>query len=640
MPDDQTTNNPATSDASDAAALADLENNPELANLDFSLPNPEIEYATPSAYIDPDLPTTPTSIDTPEEPEEEAEPEIDPLTMTPEQIAEAVKASNAVMAKVAEKIANSRNILIALSSDPSVDELAAAISLSMFLDRLGKHAIAIYSGKTPDALAFLKPESTFESDADVLQDFVIALNKEKADHLRYRLDGDFVKIFITPYRDKIVAEDLEFSYGDYNVDLVLALNVNNGVDLDSALREYGRIMHDATVVNISTGNPGKFGEIEWNNRHASSVSEMISNLLLSSTGDTRPNSDEATALLTGIVAATDRFAKANTFPSTMEVASKLLDFGADQQLVAANVSDDVDNQFFTFSDAAARAKREAEAAANPSDEDISFNFDPTEEEKSDLPDDGTALKIAHGDEEQEVPKDSEKPSDDTENDIKNDADSESDSESNIPESTDEKASDSLLKPEDNSAEDAPAETPEDSSLLDELKATEASLSSASAETVPTAEPQPVRLDASPIPETPQTLESPAISGTPSIASPEMTIPTAGADGVTNKYSQMLEDALSEPASGAGAPMESVLPPAENPAASSAPALGNTPEVGAMPEINYGQVNDQVLPPPPTPPVDVNAPMPVPTPSDLPPMPPTPSGTNAAPAPDAFTIPGV
>ena len=126
-----------------------------------------------------------------------------------------------IITDVAAKISESHNILVALSSDPSVDEISAAIGLTLFLDRLGKRVTAIYSGTTPNALEFLKPEETFEQDADTLQDFVIALNKEKADHLRYKLDGDYVKIFITPYRSRISNEDLEFSYGDFNIDSII-----------------------------------------------------------------------------------------------------------------------------------------------------------------------------------------------------------------------------------------------------------------------------------------------------------------------------------------------------------------------------------------------------------------------------------
>ena len=100
---------------------------------------------------------------------------------------------------------------------------------------------------------------------------------------------------------------------------------------------------------------------------------------------------------------------------------------------------------------------------------------------------------------------------------------------------------------------------------------------------------------------------------------------------------MLEDALNEPAAGAGAPMESSLPPV-NPAATSAPEVTATPEVSGMPDINYGQNDGSLLPPPPTPPVDINQSMPLPSAPDM--------GTTATPqtpasnAPDTFTIPGV
>lgn len=251
--------------------------------------------------------------------------------------------ATAVMSEVLNKLNEAHNVLVALSANPNVDEMCAAIGLSMALDRAGKRATAIYSGATPNALEFLRPEEKFDATADILQDFVIALSKDKADHLRYKLDGDFVKIFITPYKTKLDAEDLEFSYGDYNIDLVLALDVANGTDLDAALREHGRIMHDAVIVNMTTGNPGKFGDIQWSDKRASSVSEMAARLLYELGGNIVEN-EEATALLTGIIAATNRFSKANTTADTMEVASKLMMSGADQQLIAQNITMEMNNE--------------------------------------------------------------------------------------------------------------------------------------------------------------------------------------------------------------------------------------------------------------------------------------------------------
>ena len=238
--------------------------------------------------------------------------------------------------KVAEKIQRGANILIALSKDPNLDEISAAIALAIVLDQQKKHVTAIYSGKTPNALEFLKPEDTFEKDTSSLQDFIIALNKSKADHLTYKLDGDYVKIYITPYKGQVKKEDLEYSYGDYNVDLVIVFNVNAGNEIDSALSEYGRIMHDASAINITSGLPGRFADLEWSDPEKSSVCEMVYNLL-KELEITDLSQEVATALLTGILSATERFSNSRTKPTTMAVASKLMEAGADQQLISANI---------------------------------------------------------------------------------------------------------------------------------------------------------------------------------------------------------------------------------------------------------------------------------------------------------------
>ena len=557
---------------------------------------------------------------------------------------DSILTNSGVVSDVVDKINEAHNILIALSSDPSVDEMAAAIGTSLFLDKLGKRTTAIYSGATPNALEFLKPEETFEPTVDALQDFVIALNKEKADHLRYKLDGDFVKIFITPYRTRIGEEDLDYSYGDFNIDLVLALDVANGIDLDAALREHGRIMHDAVIVNITNGNPGKLGEIEWSDKKASSVSEMLARLIYSMNTKAKIEKDEATAFLTGIVAATNRFSNAKTTPETMRISSKLMESGANQQLVSKNITASVENEMFNMS------------------------TDASLEEESDQ----TKLDISHGDEEEEQP---------------------------------EEETISVGEPD----------------LLDDLKAAEESLAHTGAEATPEAVTKPLKIDseetaepetvpepvtepvaepvAEPAPEEPVT--EPAAESTPKSISEPTTEPTPEPDSETplvseipkeglvsdkpekvvqpapdafeapltagsNKYGQMLEDALSSIETPTAAPVSST----PNPAAINAPAVPSNPEINGVPSMNYMPLpDDQVLAPPPTPPIDMSSPLPVsqsvPTPTPAatpttpvepiaPAMPPIENPTNlgAQPAmqdqiyapqasdPGAFRIPGM
>ena len=181
--------------------------------------------------------------------------------------------------QIVEKIKASTNILVTVSNDPSVDALSAALGLTLLLDKLDKHPTAVFSGDVPPAISFLEPEKTFDTSTDSLRDFIIALDKEKADHLRYKVEGDSVKIFITPYKTTITSDDLEFSQGDFNVELVIALGVDVQEHLDSALDAHGQILHDAAIITVTAGEQvSNLGGIDGHDDQASSLSEMITGL--------------------------------------------------------------------------------------------------------------------------------------------------------------------------------------------------------------------------------------------------------------------------------------------------------------------------------------------------------------------------
>ena len=250
-------------------------------------------------------------------------------------------ASQSQKQQIIQSIKDVTNILVTVSADPSVDELSAALGLTIFLNKLGKHATAVFSGKVPPAISFLEPDETFEATADSLRDFIIALDKEKADHLRYKVVDDAVKIFITPYRATITEADLEFSQGDYNIELVLALNVESQDHLDKALTAHGKILHDAVVSTVTAGMVrSSLGTVDWHDDKASGVSEMLVDLI-DELRTPKVTMDEqiATALLTGVVAATERFSNNLTSSRVMTLAAELMAVGANQQLIATKLAE-------------------------------------------------------------------------------------------------------------------------------------------------------------------------------------------------------------------------------------------------------------------------------------------------------------
>lgn len=252
------------------------------------------------------------------------------------------EADSKIKQQIISKITSSTNILITVSKNPTVDELSAALGLTTLLNKVGKHATAIFSGVLPPAINFLEPDKVFENTADSLRDFIIALDKEKADHLRYKVEGDLVKIFITPYRTTITGDDLDFSQGDYNIELVLALGVVDQAHLDMALAAHdGQILQDVTIATFSVGaQASQLGSMDWRDIGASSLSEMIVSIS-GALNENKPILDKqiSTALLTGIVAATDRFSNDLTSPRVMTAAAQLMAAGADQKLIATKLQE-------------------------------------------------------------------------------------------------------------------------------------------------------------------------------------------------------------------------------------------------------------------------------------------------------------
>lgn len=235
-----------------------------------------------------------------------------------------------------QRLKEAKNVLVTVSRDPSIDQLSAAIGLTLAFNRLDKHATAVYSGTTPSTLQFLRPEETLEKTTDSLRDFIIALDKSKADKLRYKVEDQVVRIFITPYHTAISEADLDFSQGDFNVDVVVALGVKTQQDIDEAVQAHGRILHDATVAVLSTEGQPELGTLNVVDSSASSLSEMAL-ALIEGMSNKVIDTQIATALLTGIVAVTERFSNDRTTPNTMNASATLMAAGANQQLISSEL---------------------------------------------------------------------------------------------------------------------------------------------------------------------------------------------------------------------------------------------------------------------------------------------------------------
>ena len=243
--------------------------------------------------------------------------------------------------QVISKIQSSNAILITVGNSPNVDQLAGCIALTLMMNKLKKHGSAVFSGQVPSTIDFLDPQKNIEKNLDSLRDFIISFSKDKADKLKYKVEEDTVKIYITPYRTSLSEEDLIFSQGEFNIDLIITLGIKDKNDIDRAITAHGNILHDATIININLQEGSNLGNLNLIDVQASSYCELLTSISKSFDQDVL-DEQIATALLTGIVSETDRFSNSKTTPQTMALSSDLMKAGANPQLISSKLEEEQD----------------------------------------------------------------------------------------------------------------------------------------------------------------------------------------------------------------------------------------------------------------------------------------------------------
>ncbi len=81
--------------------------------------------------------------------------------MPPDQNQPTAEAKSEIQ-QIVERLKSANNVLVTISNNPSVDQFAACIGLTLVLNKLNKHANAVFSGAIPSTIDFLKPEETIE----------------------------------------------------------------------------------------------------------------------------------------------------------------------------------------------------------------------------------------------------------------------------------------------------------------------------------------------------------------------------------------------------------------------------------------------------------------------------------------------
>lgn len=240
--------------------------------------------------------------------------------------------------QTSEAIRQSESILIMTGQHPTVDQVAAVVALGQILRKHGKKTTTVISEDIP-AGAKILPTEQIDRDLGGLRDFImrVDLSRAEVDKLKYTVENGKLNVQITPFSGGFHQRDVSFDHGEYHYDLVIVLGVASYSRIDKIYTQNAEQLRSTPLVNIDFHRINEqYGAVNLVENTAASLAEILM-ALSESLQAGLIDSDIATTMLTGLMAATDRFTNAHTTAKTMTVAAQMMAVGADQQKIVKSL---------------------------------------------------------------------------------------------------------------------------------------------------------------------------------------------------------------------------------------------------------------------------------------------------------------
>jgi nanoRNase/pAp phosphatase (c-di-AMP/oligoRNAs hydrolase) len=232
--------------------------------------------------------------------------------------------------KLKEALSKSTNIGIAVGTNPTVDEMGAALALYLLLITANKR-VTVSCPTDPiveisSLVGIDKVQRYFGGNSG---DLVVSFpyKEGEIDKVSYTLENNVLNIIVKATDQGLTFEEKDVTYrrGSGMIDLLIVVGA-------SSLGEIGDVINSQKLQNISVINIDNdvrnigFGDIVLVEKQASSVSEYTASLSLA-LGFTL-SQDAAQNLLSGIVSATRNFQEIKTSTLAFEMSSLLMKRGA------------------------------------------------------------------------------------------------------------------------------------------------------------------------------------------------------------------------------------------------------------------------------------------------------------------------
>jgi nanoRNase/pAp phosphatase (c-di-AMP/oligoRNAs hydrolase) len=238
---------------------------------------------------------------------------------------------------------NSSHVLILLPESPKHDLFCCALALTHFCETKNITTTIAYSDPFEEtaSLNFLPraKNSSIIHSISGSRDLILSFNTKYNKILNVQTEpgDDILNIRITPEHGMVDSRDFSFLPGKFPYDIIITIGAIEKESMGKIYDDMPDIFYEIPIINIDNKSANEqYGQVNIVNAVASSVSEMIGDIFERLHIAKIPKLC-AQCLLAGIISETNSFQNHNTTPHALTLASRLIEFGADQQIIIHNL---------------------------------------------------------------------------------------------------------------------------------------------------------------------------------------------------------------------------------------------------------------------------------------------------------------
>ncbi len=241
--------------------------------------------------------------------------------------------------QVFEHIQKYQKIAIMGPQNPSVDVVAAMSALASGLTALKKTVTLVAEGGVPDRVWFLPFTDTMQPLRVDAAHLIISVDTSNAKlaELSYDSLPDKLQIFLSPKEGKFLPHDVTVHAGEFPFELIIVVGVQTPEQLGAVFTDNTELFYSLPRINIDIHPENQnFGTINVVSIEVSALSELVYHIL-ARFGEVELVPAAATAILAGILAATNNLSTLKTSTTLFPVVADVVAAGADHAGVVAKL---------------------------------------------------------------------------------------------------------------------------------------------------------------------------------------------------------------------------------------------------------------------------------------------------------------